>query len=356
MLAKVAVTGGGRCNVTNSFANITDLKQAYPRGHKLMKRLFKRFSPQDTCQWFEDHGVRLVTQEDQCIFPQTQDAMTIVNTLTFYARRLGVKTVTGWHGTIADFPSDVRLAVCTGGQPRLAGLQPYADMGHDIVEPVPSLFTFNIEDTALRALMGTVVEAHLAVPGTKFTSTGALLVTHWGLSGPAALKLSSYAARHLHDCDYRSPVLVNWTASSRPDVEAELQRVISAAPQKLVANVRPFDLPTRLWTYLTARAGIAPERRWAEVGKKQLNRLIEVLTADVQQITGKGAYKEEFVTAGGVALSSVNANTLESRHRPGLFFAGEVLDVDAITGGFNLQAAWTMGRIVGLGIIDMPEP
>lgn len=371
VLAKVAVTGGGRCNLTNSFEDIADLRQAYPRGFRLMKRLFNVFDHRDACRWFEARGVRLVTQPDRCVFPQSQDAMTIVGCLENEARRLGVRVLTGqrvaslsagahggWELSLADGSATHadRVAVTTGGMPGQGDFLSLRRLGHEVLQPIPSLFTFNIAEPSLPALMGTVVSpVVVGIPGTKLRAAGPLLVTHWGMSGPAVLKLSSYAARHLEACDYQSAVAVNWAGGlSCEAVSRALQQLAHLHPQKLLLSIRPFGLPLRLWQYLLGKTGNSAERRWAEMGGKSLNRLVEVLTNDTYPICGKGSFREEFVTCGGVSPASIDYNTLQSKHCDGLFFAGEVLDIDAITGGFNLQAAWTTGYVVGQHIAD-PE-
>ena len=364
VLAKVEITGGGRCNVTNSFAAITDMKQAYPRGHKLMKRLMKTFSHEDTYRWFEQHGVPLVTQEDECVFPKAQDSHAIINCLVRQANELGV-TICCRHRLVnihrmedgrlkLEFENGShrvfhRTIITTGGSPNGRGLQYLAQLGHEIEAPVPSLFTFNIKDRAFCDLMGTVVEPVVTtIPGTKLRAKGPLLVTHWGVSGPAVLKLSSYAARLLAENDYKAPLAISWTGElTRQEVEENLLKLQTANPRKQVATLHPFGLPSRLWLYILSKLGIDAVKPWAEIGRKTLNRMIETLVNDQYTIAGKGAFREEFVTCGGVSLSSINSKTLESKVCPNLFFAGEVLDIDAITGGFNLQAAWTTGFIAG---------
>lgn len=368
MLAKVAITGGGRCNLTNSFAQISDAKQAYPRGHKLMKRLLKHFSHTDVYDWFEREGVALVTQDDECVFPASQDSQTVISCLTRLATRLGVRQQCGHsvmdirrnaddtlhlcfaNGREADFD---RVAITTGGAPKGEGLQVFARLGHKIEQPVPSLFTFNVADADFLALMGAVVDPVVtSIPGTKFRAEGALLVTHWGMSGPAVLKLSSHAARFLSENNYHTQVAVNWTGITHSSATSEeVAAIVAANAQKQLASVRPFNLPSRLWLYILAKSGLQQQKRWGELGKKGISRLVETLTNDIHTISGKGRFRDEFVTCGGVSLSSVDMNTLESRVCPHLFFAGEVLDVDAITGGFNLQAAWTMGFIVGRNVV-----
>lgn len=364
VLAKVEITGGGRCNVTNSFAAITDMKQVYPRGHKLMKRLMKTFSHEDTYRWFEQYGVPLVTQEDECVFPKAQDSHAIINCLVRQANELGV-TICCRHRLVnihrmedgrlkLEFENGShrvfhRTIITTGGSPNGRGLQYLAQLGHNIEPPVPSLFTFNIKDRAFCDLMGTVVEPVVTtIPGTKLRAKGPLLVTHWGVSGPAVLKLSSYVARLLAENDYKAPLAISWTGElTRQEVEENLLKLQTANPRKQVATLHPFGLPSRLWVYILSKLDIDAVKPWAEIGRKTLNRMIETLVNDQYTIAGKGAFREEFVTCGGVSLSSVNSKTLESKVCPNLFFAGEVLDIDAITGGFNLQAAWTTGVVAG---------
>lgn len=364
VLAKVEITGGGRCNVTNSFAAITDMKQAYPRGYMLMKRLMKTFSHEDTFKWFEKHGVPLVTQEDECVFPKAQDSHAIIDCLVRQANELGV-TICCRHRLVdihkmedgrlkLEFDNSTqrifyRTIITTGGSPNRRSLHYLERLGHKIEAPIPSLFTFNIKDRTFCDLMGTVVDpVVMAIPGTKLRAQGALLVTHWGVSGPAALKLSSYAARLLAENDYKAPLAISWTDElTRQELEENLLKLQTANPRKQVANLHPFGLPSRLWLYILSKLGIDAVKPWAEIGRKTLNRMIETLVNDQYTIAGKGAFREEFVTCGGVSLSSVNSKTLESKVCPNLFFAGEVLDIDAITGGFNLQAAWTTGFIAG---------
>lgn len=365
VLAKVEMTGGGRCNVTNSFATITDIKQAYPRGDKLMKRLMKTFSYEDTYKWFEKHGVPLVTQEDECVFPKAQDAHAVIDCLVRQAHELGI-TVCCKHrltdicqkedGSFelmfenASHRSFHRVIVTTGGSPHARGLDYLARLGHKIEHPVPSLFTFNITDRSFCNLMGTVTDPVVtAIPGTKMRAEGALLVTHWGMSGPAVLKLSSYAARWLAEHYYKSPLAVSWTGRrTRQEVEEELLQLQTINPRKQLGTLHPLGLPSRLWLYILNKLGLNTAKPWGEIGRKTLNRLVETLVNDQYTIAGKGSFREEFVTCGGVSLQSVNVKTLESKVCPGLFFAGEVLDIDAITGGFNLQAAWTTGVVAGL--------
>ncbi len=368
-LAKVMITGGGRCNLTNTFEDISDLKHAYPRGYKLMKRLFKQFDYHEVYKWFEDNGVPLVTQEDLCVFPKSQEASSIVNCLVNKARRLGVNVMTGYklektiqtedgrfmlyfkNGQTQIFD---RVAITTGGSPNINDLNHLRELGHEIETPIPSLFTFNIADKKVLALMGTVVNPVMtSISSTKFRSQGPLLVTHWGFSGPAILKLSSHAARYLHENNYNVDISVNWTnVANHSEIEEYIKNIVNENPNKQLASLRPYDMPSRLWTYIIDKLCISREKKWAELGKSGINRIIEALTNDIYHVSGKGAYRDEFVTCGGVSLSNIDYHTLESKIYPHLFFAGEVLDIDAITGGFNLQAAWTTGYIVGQNIVE----
>lgn len=355
-LAKVAVTGGGRCNLTNSFQGIRSLAEAYPRGERLMKRLLKVFSQEDACRWFEAAGVPLVLQEDHCVFPRSQDAMDIVRALLrkMDGAHLHLHTpvrsvmsgLTG-HLEVDGTPYDA-VVVTTGGAPK--GLPLLEGLDLEWVPTVPSLFTFSIQDPGLRALMGLVTEASVSLPGTAFKAEGPLLITDWGLSGPAVLKLSSYAARHLAECGYKAPLCVNWTGLREEEIRESLRSIAKTHPQKQVSNTPPEGLQARLWSYLMGKSGIRADIRWAELGLKGLNRLVATLTQDSYSIAGKTRFREEFVTAGGVALSNLDPASLQCRKYPGLFFAGEVLDIDAITGGFNLQAAWTTGYVAAHAI------
>lgn len=364
-LITVAITGGGRCNLTNSFDGIRSLDEAYPRGARLLKRLFRTFDYNNVYQWFESEGVSLTTQDDECVFPVSQDAMEIVNTLVRLMRSLGVKLITRHrvaaidreaedgeyfltfsHGDVAKADA---VVVTAGGSPQVRGLEMYEKLGLEIVSPVPSLFSLNLEKNhPMTALMGTVVnDVQARLVGTKLATFGPLLITHWGVSGPAILKLSSYAARILAENDYKAQVAINWFGQAN---EAEVMRIITEIAEqnqkKLVSSVWPESFNNRMWCYLIDACGLRQDMRWGELGKKGLNKLVALLTNHTLNIVGKNKYKEEFVTCGGVALSNVNSSTLESKKHPHLYFAGEILDVDAITGGFNLQAAWTMGYVV----------
>ncbi len=370
-LAKVAVTGGGRCNLTNSFEGVRSMETAYPRGARMMKRLFKEFNHEDVYQWFEREGVRLTTQADHCVFPVSQDAMEIVNKLLWLMRSHGVRLKTGHrvkhivheerytlHFSRQESVEADVVVVTTGGSPKRSGLEMLDGLGLEIVEPVPSLFSFCLTNNPITQMMGTVVEdVQTAIVGTKIKANGPLLITHWGLSGPAVLKLSSYGARYLHDSDYHASVSVNWYGGTNEhEVLEDINQLALRHPQKQVHSVYPERFNSRLWLYLLDCAGIRHDMRWAEMGRKGFNRIVATLTNQVFHTTGKNKFKEEFVTCGGVALSNINPSTLECRHHDDLYFAGEVLDVDAITGGFNLQAAWTMGYVVAKTLTQKQYP
>ena len=352
VLAKVEISGGGRCNCTNSFAEVRDLSEVYPRGHRLMKRLFNVFDYRKAYEWFEQQGVLLVTQEDQCVFPKAQDSHVIINRFLSLARQYQIQIVTGRKIQHLEEVQDYDyVAVTTGGSPKGEGLKWLSDMGHEIVSPVPSLFTVQIQDSSLTALMGTVVEhVSVMIPSTKFRANGPLLITHWGMSGPAILKLSSYAARHLAEQRYRMPLSVNWVEKTDAEIQAMLYESTARFSAKQLSTLNPFGLPQRLWEYLLVKTLGGRTMRWGELSKKDVNRLVNVLTNDTYQTAGRAPFKDEFVTCGGVSLKSINPSTLESRHVPNLYFAGEVLDIDGITGGFNFQAAWTTAYAVASSI------
>ena len=354
VLAKVEVSGGGRCNCTNSFASVSDLSQVYPRGHRLLKRLFNNFDYQDAYRWFEEHGVPLVTQEDQCVFPQAQDSHAIIDCFLSLARRYHIAIRKGCKVQSLEDVSDFDyVVVTTGGSPKGEGLRWLAELGHEIEAPVPSLFTFSIHDKQLQALMGVVTDVETMIPGTKLRANGPLLITHWGMSGPAVLKLSSHAARYLAEHDYQAPLAVRWLSLSDQEIASLLYEQVATQPKKQLTTYNPFGLQQRLWAYLVEKALDARHQiRWTEMNKKDVNRLVNVLLNDTYQLAGRAPFKDEFVTCGGVSLKAVNPSTLESKHVPHLYFAGEVLDIDGVTGGFNFQAAWTTAYTVALSITN----
>lgn len=365
-LSKVLISGGGRCNVTHSCFEPALLVQHYPRGGKALRGAFAQFQPKHTIAWFTDRNVKLKTEADGRIFPITDDARTIADCLLNQAADLGVKIYTQSPVKAVAKVDDQflvtlrseqvltadRVLIATGSNPN--GYQFARSLGHSVIDPVPSLFTFNIRDERLTDLAGVSVDPvrlRLQVGEAKFEQTGALLITHWGVSGPAVLKLSAWAARELHDARYQAKFSINWLPKQNPDqLRQELTAVRNQIPQKTIAANCPVMLPRRLWERLTEAVGIQKERRWAELSNKTLNQLIQELMQGSYQISGKGVFKDEFVTCGGVNLKEINFKTMESRCCSGLYFAGEVLDIDGVTGGFNFQSAWTTGWIAGNAI------
>ncbi|MEP0836728.1 NAD(P)/FAD-dependent oxidoreductase [Trichocoleus sp. AS-A1] len=370
-LSKVRISGGGRCNVTHACFDPAGLVQYYPRGGKALRGAFSRFQAKDTVVWFSDRGVQLKTEPDGRMFPITDSSETIVDCLFEAARASGVQIRRGTpvdkifrQVTSLNQPLDTgfeiqlksgeilkcdRILLATGSNPQ--GYRWAKTLGHTIEPPVPSLFTFTISDTRLQDLAGVSVESarlRLGVGKTQLEQIGPLLITHWGLSGPAALKLSAWAARMLHDCNYRTTLQINWLPQYNPEKLREmLLAVKSQLPQRAISTSCPLPLPRRLWQSLIAAVGISGEQRWAELSNKVLNQLIQELSEGKYQIQGKGVFKEEFVTCGGVNLKEVNFKTMESRICPGLYFAGEILDIDGVTGGFNFQSAWTTAYLAG---------
>jgi len=380
VLEKVRISGGGRCNVTHACFEPRDFATRYPRGERALLSPFQKFSARDTVAWFEARGVKLKTERDGRMFPTTDSSETIVHCLMDAAQSAGVKfrlnravesvakmtdgrfeltlaaerrTPIGHAGevpvTLGEKLQCDKLLLATGGCRAAVAGQLATSLGHTLVPPVPSLFTFQIETPWLRSLAGVSLEsAEVAVPVAKLRERGPLLVTHWGLSGPAILKMSAWGARELHDLDYKFPLLVNWLPDSSPEkITAEFQARRENSGAKLLVNVPLYPLTARLWEQLVLAAGIARETRWAALTRAQIHALTQQLTRSEFAVTGKSLNKDEFVTCGGVKLPEVNFKTLESKVCPGLFFAGELLDIDGITGGFNFQAAWTTGFIAG---------
>lgn len=364
LLAKVRVSGGGRCNVTHACFNNKELSRHYPRGERFLRKAFEQWSVKETVAWFTDRGIGLKTEADGRMFPITDSSQTIIDALMNEAERLGVqvrmrspvsrleRTGSTWKVTTErEVLQADHVIVATGGSPKPEGLQWLVDLGHRVVAPVPSLFTFNLPNERIRELMGVVADPVLVrIAGTRLESTGPLLITHWGFSGPAVLRLSAWGARELHERQYHFTVNVNWCGPHGEDaVRNTLQELRTDQPRRKLRNVVPYPLPGRFWEYLLHRVEIDPERTCETLGRKDLNRLVNTLTNDAYGASGKTTFKEEFVTAGGVSLEDVDPRTMQSRVAPGLYFAGEVLDVDGITGGFNFQAAWTTSWIAGKG-------
>lgn len=350
LMSKLSRTGGGRCNITNTFEDVPSLQSVYPRGDKLMKRALMEFSPEDTLEWFRREGLSFHVEPEGRVFPDSNRASDVVDTLKSALRREGVEVKT--ESPVRDLDSldsDVVLLCCGGLSPTMA--QSLEKSGVKLVPCTPSLFTLRLSRPEIRALSGLSVRGVTqTLAGTGFRSTGDLLLTDWGISGPATLKLSSYAARHLASAGYKGRLLINWLSAGEEEVRGVLATLVSSCPKRLVSGCGPEGIPARLWKLLVADAGIREGAVWAETGTRGLNRLTSVLTCSEFEITGKAAFKEEFVTCGGVDLTGVSLKTLESKSRPGLFFAGEVLDVDAVTGGYNLQAAWSTAFVAAKGI------
>lgn len=363
-LAKVRISGGGRCNVTHACFEPRELAERYPRGGRALIGPFKRFQPLDTVEWFESRGVRLKTEGDGRMFPASDDSRTIVDCLLRAAETAGVKllarrsvervarlTEGGFELALSNGDTLLcdRLLLATGGCRAAAAGELAVSLGHTLEPPVPSLFTFHIETPWLRELAGASVESvEASVPGTKLRERGALLATHWGASGPAILRLSAWGARDLHGLNYRFPLRVNWLPHlSAEAVAAALHSRRHEQPARLAVNTPVPPLPARLWEALALAAGVGRDTRWAALTRAAQHRLVQQLIRTELPVTGKSMNKDEFVTCGGVRLGEVDFKTMESRVCPGLHFAGELLDVDGITGGFNFQAAWTTGWIAG---------
>lgn len=363
LLSKVKVSGGGRCNVTNGCTDIQTLSEAYPRGKRFLRKAFGIFHTQHAMHWFEERGVPLVIQDDNCVFPASQNSQSIIDCLLSEAQRLNVTILSGSgihqlipeeHGIKLTLISGNTLffhkvIVATGGSPKEEGLNWLKEIGQPIISPVPSLFTFNMPGESIRSLMGVVVENAMAsIPGTKLKSEGPLLITHWGMSGPAILKLSAFGARILSDLNYQFTVSINWVHETNHDrVKATLQQIQQEHAGKNVSNYRPYKIPERLWHFILEKLAIDSRTTWKQLGTKSLHKITEKLVNDCYQVQGKTTFKEEFVTCGGVDLAGIDVKTMQSKHIPHLYFAGEVMDIDGITGGYNFQAAWTTAFIAG---------
>ena len=364
VLSKVKISGGGRCNVTNATYDINTLCNAYPRGGKQLKNIFYHFNTTDTQAWFENRGVPLKTEPDGRVFPVSNQSQSIIDCLESEAKKLCVDIIyqaavssltkegETWKIHFSKEPQEQlfdAVIIATGGSPKLQGFQWLKDLGHTIAPPLPSLFTFNIPKNTITELMGVAVEnAKIKIKGHNIETEGALLITHWGMSGPAILKASAFGAPALAGCQYNFEIQVNWIGER--NTELLFNRLLACAlehPQKSVSKQKAFPLPQRLWHYIIDKTEISADKKWIDLGKKKGRHLAELLANDVYTVSGKTTFKEEFVTCGGVTLDSIHLKTMGSKTHKGLYFAGEVLNIDAITGGYNFQAAWSTGFIAG---------
>ena len=366
LLSKVRVSGGGRCNVTHSCFSMAEMIKKYPRGAGFLKKAFHHFFTTDTIQWFKERGVELKTEADGRMFPVSNTSQTIVDCLMKEANKYGVEILMNreagelsivngqWSIDFKDDKSITADYVCiaSGGYPKPIQFDWLKKLGHTIEEPVPSLFTFNMPGNSITELMGVVADnATVKINGTKLSSQGPLLITHWGMSGPAILKLSAWGARELSNSNWHFTISVNWASEYNENTAREkLQSIRFETAAKKIINTNPFTLPQRLWQYLLKQSDINEDIRWADLPAKEQNKLIKNLCVQEFIVKGKTTFKEEFVTAGGISLNEIDHNTLQSKIAPNLFFAGEVLDVDGITGGFNFQNAWTTGWIAAKAV------
>ena len=363
VLSKVRISGGGRCNVTHDCSDIPTLCDAYPRGGKKLKSIFYQFNINDTVDWFKTRGIPLKTETDGRMFPVTDNSQSIIDCLESEIKHLNVTLKFGqtiknieqdekeWKLNFKDQPSQNFdfVIVATGGSPKINGFNWLKNLGHKIISPVPSLFTFNMPQETIKKLMGLVVEnARVKINNTKIITQGPLLITHWGMSGPAILKASAFGARELSKFDYKFEIQVNWVNETNTEILFnKLQDFSQLYPQKSIGWQKVFLLPNRLWNFLLTKIEISSEKKWNEVGKKKFRQLVNILTQDTFKVSGKTTFKEEFVTCGGIDLNEIDLKTMQSKIAKNIYFAGEVIDVDAITGGYNFQAAWSSGFVAG---------
>jgi len=362
VLTKVRISGGGRCNVTHACFEPNELVKFYPRGEKELRGPFHQFASGDTIEWFEKHGVELKIEEDGRMFPTSDSSQTIIDCFLQATQKLNIPVLTGqsvqsiykadevWKvETQNDQFISKKLVLATGSNPKMWDM--IQGFGHSIVAPVPSLFTFNIKDPRIKDLPGVSALVSVKVKDSKLTSTGPLLITHWGMSGPAILKLSAWGARFLFDKNYQFNIYVNWLNDvDTEDAISILKELKQEHSKKAVSKKSPFEFPNRLWESLVLSSGIEAETKWADLAKNQLQSLANQLTNATFNVNGKSTFKEEFVTAGGIDLKEINFKTMESKLHPNLYFAGEIVNIDAITGGFNFQNAWTSGFILANSI------
>ncbi len=358
VLSKVRISGGGRCNVTHACFVPNDLVKFYPRGEKELRGPFHQFCSGDTIDWFEKHGVELKIEDDGRMFPISNSSQTIIDCFLEATKKLGIDILTG-QSVQSIFKSDTfwkvetnhetfvckKIIMTTGSNPKIWEM--LQSLGHSVIEPVPSLFTFNIKDTRIKDLMGLSALASVKVKNSKLEASGPLLITHWGMSGPGILRLSAWGARELSDKKYQFAIVVNWLNDKTFEETAITLRELKLEhSKKAVSKKSPFDIPNRLWESIVLASQIDIEAKWADLTKNQLTNLTNQLTNAEFQVNGKSTFKEEFVTAGGIDLKEINFKTMESKILPNLYFAGEIVNIDAITGGFNFQNAWTSGFIV----------
>ncbi len=362
VLEKVRISGGGRCNVTHACFVPNDLVKFYPRGEKELRGPFNQFCSGDTIEWFEKHGITLKIEEDGRMFPESDSSETIIDCFTKAVQDLGIDILTGEsvqsiYKTETEFKVQTKtetfiaekVVITTGSNPKMWEM--LESLGHTIVSAVPSLFTFNIKDARIKDLMGLSTFASVKVKKSKLEASGPLLITHWGMSGPGILRLSAWGARELFDKNYHFAILVNWlNETTFEECIDSLKDIKIENAKKVISKKSPIEMPNRLWERLVLASGISAEITWADCNKTQLNALANQLTAGEFQVNGKSTFKEEFVTAGGIDLKEVNFKTMESKVIPNVYFAGEILNIDAITGGFNFQNAWTGGFIVAQSI------
>lgn len=362
VLNKVRISGGGRCNVTHACFEPNELVKFYPRGEKELRGPFHQFCSGDTVEWFEKHGVELKIEADGRMFPVSNSSQTIIDCFQDATKKLGISVLTN-QSVQSIFKKDAlwkvetqsetyiteKLILATGSNPKIWEM--LKTFGHAIVSPVPSLFTFNIKDPRIKELPGVAAQVSVKVKDTKLETSGPLLITHWGMSGPAILKLSAWGARILHDKNYQFTIFVNWLNDLDADnVEKTLKELKLEHAKKAVSKKSPFELTNRLWENLVLASGIDSDTKWADLSKIQLQNLTHQLTNGTFQVNGKSTFKEEFVTAGGIDLKEINFKTMESKLHENLYFAGEIVNIDAVTGGYNFQNAWTSGFIVANSI------
>ena len=368
VLSKVRISGGGRCNVTHACFENSLLIKNYPRGEKELQNAFSRFSVMDTINWFKQRNIELKTEKDGRMFPLSDKSETIINCLQQEADKAGVKilmnveitevqkhsnqTFTLFAKGGGEFKCD-KLIIATGGNPKDEAYAWLKKIGHTIIKPVPSLFTFNIPNDPITQLMGVAVPSvQIRIGASNLETKGPLLITHWGMSGPGILKTSAYGARILNDLNYNFTAIINWLPKYNEEkLRIEFANQRAENPAKLICSSTAFELPKRLWEFFIHKAGIAENIRWADLPKKNANILISILNKDQYKVLGKTTFKEEFVTCGGVSLKEIDLSTMQSKLVPNLFFAGEILDVDGITGGFNFQNAWSTGWIAAQNVM-----